>query len=698
LGTDPTTQKDQWAHNPLFGLQQEMALYFLQAVKEMDRGGNPLDVFTSTGARFSNKMNPILDTTLSMMMGRNLGLYLQGYGDRSDIDKDPNVIAITRALDATGKNPFGSFTPDIIYAIRSLFPSPGFPTNLDTSHGTNPAQTNANLGNVLNAVGAGKVLGIGDLINAAQTGDGSALIKKDLGGLALWATGSRIATSSTPEQLASQSNVNSAVAARDQSNQALADMAQAAQAGDWKTVAQISDQLGLTNSQMVSALEHPPKGFGGGPGVLYNGLPTNQQIPPRGQDTLNGEQLSVAQTSQLENMKEVATRAMIQQVTALPEFQTGDKTTRTQMMASYVTLIDTLVGDQYAQQIGLLGGNPITNTDIQNTLNNAVQFRRTADDVLSQMQLYIQADPLERQRMQTSFNNYAITLARDAAVGPLRGVPLENVREMLTYTINAEESTRSWLQNTMYFQLATVPDQQRMLVEYSSLARTMAKREALGQGQGGYAFQIPPDKIIPTIEFIMSVEEAGKAALHSTEYHYNNPADQKALDLKYETMARGLAFSTSGADPRNLIENSLAADQSYYDLQNQFGGSNYIKLMAQQLTDMERNVRTSASYSPRQIAAMERSIRAQFLAQNPAYAAFLKTRTKWEKNTTVGQLYSALNNSEYAAVSDMQVAGVIPSDSLVLSGTSIDNSVPLDVTASIGLPPVDYTTFNQQNP
>lgn len=715
LGKDQKTGKDQWAHNPLFGMQQELALYLLQAIKEKESGGNPYDILSSVGGRFANKLNPISSTALDLFMNRNLSLYLQGYGDRSDISKDPQVIAITRALDATGKNPFpDSFTNNLVYAVRTLFPSPGFPTNLDVSHGTNPSQTNATLGNVLNALGAGKVLGIGDIINAVQKGPGSIewgnLIKTDLGGLAQWSTGSRITTSSTPAQVLQNNAISTSIDNRDARNQALADMAQAAQAGDWNTVAQISGQLGLTNNEMISALEHPPSGFGGGAGVLYAGLPSNQQAPLPNQDTLNGQELSVKQTSTLEHMKQIANIAMITQVTQLPEFQTGDKTTRTAMMASFVTLVNNLIDAQYAQQIGQTGGNPITNQDIQTAISDAIDFRRTAQEVLAQMQLYQQADPQEKQRMFSSYSTFAMDLASEATIGTdtsnsdtsgassLEGVPIQNVREILTYTINSEETTKSFLENTMYYQLATPTDQQRMLSEYQSLARTMARREALGQGQGTYAFQIPPDKIIPTIEFIMSVEEAGKAALHSTDYYYNNPADQKTLDIKYETLARGLAFSTSAADPRVLIENSLAADQGYYDLQNQFGGSNYIKLMAQQLSDLERNVRATSDYTPQQISKMETAIRKSFLAQNPAYAQFLTTRTAWQKNTVVGQLYAALNNSEYAALSDMQAAGVIPQDTTLLSGTAIPQTVPLDIAPTDALPSIDYSTFAALNP
>jgi hypothetical protein len=699
LGTDPITGKDRWQHNSLFGMQQEMLLYLMQGIKDHNEGSNPYDTFLGVAGRIANKANPILSTGLDEMVNRNLSLYLQGYGDRSDISADPNIIAIRRAIDSTGMNPFpGGWENNALYAVRQLFPSPGFPDTLDTHNGSAPAQTNATLGNVLNALGPGKVLGMGDIINAVQTGDTSQLAPKLLGGLAMWATGSRISTSSTPDQILQNNQIGQSIATRDARDQSLADMARAAQAGDWKTVAQITQELGLTNSQMLEALQHPPAGFNAGPGIIYKGLPYNPGTSPVPQDTLQGTTLTPGQTTELESLKEAHNIAMLAQVTALPEFNSADATNRTAMLASYQTLISQMVNDQYSQHLGLLGGTPITNGDIQGALNTAIEFHGLAQDVLSHMDLYVRADPIQQQRMETTFGQYAIGLAKDAFEGNLRGVPIENVRQILTYTIQAEETTRGALENSMYYNLAAPGDQQRMLSEYSSLAREMAKREALGQGQGSYAFEIPPDKIIPTIEFIMYVEESGKVALHGTDYYAAaDPQQQKSLDMKYETLARGLAFSTSNADPRTLIENSLRADQGYYDLQNQFGGSSYIKLMAQQLSDMEHSVRVSAAYSPQQISSIERGIRAQFLAQNPAYAAWLKTRSSWEKNTTDGQLYLALNNSEYAAVADMQAAGVIPSESLLLAGGSTDNSM-LDPSTQLGLPSIDYNTFNQLNP
>lgn len=698
LGTDPVTGKDMWQHNPIFGMQQEMLLYMLQGVKDSKNGTDIYGAMAGMAARYKGKENPILSTVADLAVGRDLTLYLKGYGDNSIIDKDHQIIAIRRGLDAAGLSPFPeSVRNNIIYAIRQAFPlTPGFPDTLNTKNGMAPEQTNATLGNTLNALGPGKFLGIGDLINAYQTGDFSNLAKIDLGNLAQYALGTSQRTSSTPATIATGNQIDAAITTRDQRNSALNDLSNAAQANDWKTVAMISQQLDLSTSEVTQALLHPVAG--GGQGVLYKDLPSKSNYNPPTQETLLGQELSVDDTAKLTSIRNANVMRTIRQVTSMSDFKTGDSTTRTSAIVSYISLVTAMTNDQFAQSVGLLGGTAITDADIQGALNTAIEFRGVASDALAQTDLYTQADPIERQRMETTYGTYATTLAREGYNGSLKGVPLENIRGILTNTIQVTEATRSYLSNSMFYQLSSPNEQARMLKEYSSLAQTVARREALQQGQGTYNFQIPPDKMIPTIQFIINVEETGKSQLHGTDYYNSqDPTTQKALDTKYETLARGLAFSTSNADPRILITNSLNAEQSYYDLQTQFGGTGYIKTMAAELADAERNIRTTAEYSPRQIAAIERGVRLQFLRANPAYAAWLTAKTNWGKYSTNGQIYNAMNNSEYAAVDDMQSAGVISNNSLLISGTSADNT-PMDPGSNLGLPSIDYNTFNAQNP
>jgi len=214
-----------------------------------------------------------------------------------------------------------------------------------------------------------------------------------------------------------------------------------------------------------------------------------------------------------------------------------------------------------------------------------------------------------------------------------------------------------------------------MLTEYSSLARTMSRNLALGRGQGPRGdVQLDPDQIGPILAQTITTEETAKSMLHGLDYYVTaDTATQTALDDKYARLARSMAFSQGfGGDPMAVINSSLMGEESYFDLQNQFGGGNYVKLMAQQLSDQELLLRQSAALTPKQINILQKRIRANFLAKNLSYAQYLKAKTWWGKNTSDGQIYNAISNSEYSAVDDLYSAGVPATSSALMSGTSSD--------------------------
>lgn len=683
-GVDPLTKKDTWQHNPLFGMQQEMMLYILAAFKAAKNGGNPYDVATAGPARYMNKLNPIGVTGLDMLINRNVNLAAQGYGDAADItgpSGDKNVAAIRQALDAHGVPDFGGLEDRLIYAIRSIAPSPGFPDN--------PAK-NAQMtpGDISNAMGPGKILGVGDLVNAAQSGDFSKIIPQDLGNLAQYMLGTRKATSSTPDQVASNNQIAQAVTESTAKNQDMIAMVDAAQKGDWQAVNQLAQKWGLDNAQMINALEYT-KGTQGG--ILYQGLAYQPKIAPT-QDILMGQALDPAQTAQYEAMKIANSEAVVQAIRDTQEFKSADATHRASMMGAYLTVTQQAVSDQLAQQLGLLGGTPITNAQIGNLLQTAIQFHDLVGSALANNPVYQQADPITRQAMETSFGRFGISLAHDAIFGNLVGVPIGNVAEIITNTIQVEESTKSYLQGSMFYQLAAPGEQARMANEYTALARTIVKAGALGQGQGPNknAVLSTTKDMLMLIDYTMNVEESAKSVLHGSNFYViADPVTQKSLDTKYETLARSLAFAKSPVgDPAVIVKQSLDAEQAYYDLQNQFGGTDYLKLMAQQLTDTQANIRQSSAYTPQQITAIEKAVRAQFLAMNPAYANWLKAKLNWEKNTKIGQIYLASNASEYQAVQDMtSTAQQSVADQVLYSGTSIDPATPTsNPSQPMGLP------------
>jgi hypothetical protein len=357
------------------------------------------------------------------------------------------------------------------------------------------------------------------------------------------------------------------------------------------------------------------------------------------------------------------------------------------------------VSDQYAQSLGLLGGTPITNAQIGTLLETAIQFHDLSVSTLADSPIYQQADPTTRQKMETTFSSLAISLAHDAVFGNLVGVPVGNIAEIITNTIQVEESTKSYLQGSMFYQLAAPGDQARMVTEYTTLARTIVRAGALGQGQGPNKNEILPTTkdMLTLIDYTMNVEESAKSVLHGSNFYVTaDPVTQKSLDTKYETLARSLAFAKGPTgDPAVIVKQSLDAEQAYYSLQNQFGGTDYLKLMAQQLTDAQTNIRQSAAYTPRQITAIEKAVRDQFLAMNPGYANWLKAKLNWEKNTNIGQVYLATNASEYQAVQDMTTAAQQTSaDQVLYSGTSIDPTAPTsDPSQPMGLTAQTLSTF-----
>lgn len=687
-GVDSATGKYIWHHNPLYGMMQEVINDGMEAVRAQRRGESPALVATAPLARFGfGKTNPILSTILDVLTQRENSLYYQGYGDkRSGIQGDPSIVAIQQALSAKGINLPVGIEDSIIYAIRQLAPSPGFAPNIQK--GTNISTP----GDILNALGPGKILGIGDFMNSLDSsspdfGNFDRLFKYDLGNAAQYLSGSRTTLSSTPAQIATDNQIAADSATNQQKQQMEQQMAQAMYKGDFKTVLNIANQLNMDNAQMLNALEHPPAGSGGG--IIYHGLPYQSSTSSPTQDTLMGYTLSPSQTTDLEGMKKLNTMAAYNQIITSTEWQNGDKSTRANLLSGIETNVNRAVEMQWEQKNGWIGGTPISNNDIQNLIDSQLELRNQAMGTIVTSDSYIASDSVARARMVNEYKTFADTLAWDATFGKLQGVPPERIQTILDATIQTEEGARYYLRGSLFYQMADPNEQTRMLKEYSSLARTIAKRYALDQGQGTRGdIQLPGQDLLPAIKRTIDIEETAKALLHGTDYYNTSDnATQNSLDSKYETLARTLAFTPAPiGDPSEIINQSILAEQSYFDLQNQFGGGNYIKLMAQQLSDLELTFRQGSDYTPKQIAKMQKAIRANFLVQNPSYAQYLKAKTWWGRHTTDGQIYNALGNSEYAAIDDLAQADVSAPDSVLISGTSSDTTTPyFDPASNMGL-------------
>lgn len=680
LGTDPATGKDKWQHNPLYGMIQEMALYGLAAVKEARNGGNPYDVAEAPVLRYAfGKMNPMFNLVADLYAQREMSMYYNGFGDKADIQQDPSIVAIQRALNAKGINLPVGLMDNLIYAWRAVGPMPSFAPTVHPDNQLN------NWGDIMNAMGTGQYFGAGDFWNAIQSGNMSDLYKFDLGNLAQYMLGSRQSLSATPAQVALNNQYEQASANKAQTDAAVQQMTQAAYKGDYQTILNIANQQGFDNNQMLNSLEHPPSGSGGG--ILYHGTPYTGGGSAMTQDTLMGYTLKPNETTQLEALKKAHTLALYNQLTQDPEWQSATGSERGAMLASIERQVMKAVENQYAQQIGLMGGAQITNDDIQGLIDNELQLRNVASGVVATNSYYTQADPIQQARMMSEYKTFADQLSWDMTFGSLKGLPPENAQAYVEAAINTEEGTRQYLQGSIFYQMASPDEQVRMLSEYSTLSRTVAKRYALEQGQGPRGdIRLSPDQLLPVVEKTIDIEEYAKAVLHGTDYYNTSDTSvQSSLDGKYATLARSLAFSPAAyGDPRQLIDNSINSEQSYFDLQNQFGGSNYVKLMAQQLSDLELTMRQGTDLSPKQISAEQKALRAMFLAQNPAYAQYIKAKTWWGRNTTDGQIYNALNNSEYAAVDDLAQQDVAAQDSLLLSGTPGSDPY-FDPAANMGL-------------
>lgn len=666
-GIDPQTGKQIWYHNPLYNALSELIDYNMGAVKAQRQGEDLGSILTNPLERYaSGKANPFIGQFVAMMTGQELNRMMAGYKDPS-IHADPSIVAIENALSAHGINLPVGLEDRLIYAIREVGPVPGFAPTYGKDQAINTP------GDILNAVGPGKYLGIGDFMNAVQSGDYMKLIPGDIGNLAMFLLGSRQTETATPDQLANDNQISQSIAQQDQKKSVEQQMLDAAYKHDYKTVAALSNQLGYDNNQMVNALEHPPSGMGGG--IIYNGQPYQAPATSNTQDTLQGYTLTPGQTAELEALKKANFLAMYNEIIATPEWQASDNSNKAAFLDSMNSQLMKVVEDQYAQNIGIMGGAPITNADIQSMISRTVDYRNIVAGTLQTSDAYVNASDLERARMMKEYKTFADNIAYKAEFGAYKGVPPERIQGVINDTIVMEEQTRQYLQGSVFYQMADQQSQVRMLSEYGTLARTISEKFALGQGMGPRGnITLSPEQVPMVIEKTIQVEETAKAMLHSTDYYQTSDlATQQSLDSKYETLARSLAFSPEAyvGDPGVIVRNSIMSEEAYFALQNQFGGGNYLKLMAQQLSDMELTLRQNAPETPATIARMQRALRENFLANNPVYANYLKVKTAWQKTNPYGQMYKSLNNAEYAAQEDLAQADQL-SDSVLTSGTSSD--------------------------
>lgn len=735
-GTDPVTGQPMWASLPFYAFQRELINYALSSVKAVEEGKGIGGAVKAPVERFTNKNNPGFRAALESIVGTEFGRQMAGFKDPS-IDGDNSIRTLHQALNNLGVPDFGPMENRVIFALRTLAPFSGTPSE---SVERNPNTIDPKTGQ--ETIGTPK-----------KDASGKDVVKTDIDSIKKAAGYGRVGLDTIPQfgmgvigssesQGRSVKQYNDDTKLHQQSidnqtqhalrAQVEAQMIEAANRGDFATVAQLRDQQNMTNSQVTQALLHGvtvpnmPNADGSGgtggsnvnqivPGMLSNPKNTPAKTPNE-HVVIDGYQLNSDQS--LAYDKNLGNRQLyaIQQLQNDPNFKYGTTAEKATMLTAYTKFADKFTKAQALNEI--TGNGPaLREADFQKMMGQAIRNR-------SDMMYLAKGDPnyksltlTEQNAILKRYTDMSMNLTWEGTYGKLKNLPQNRVDDVIRNSISYDGTASKYVKSTPFYQNADPQTQQKMLTEYTKMSETLVIDEATGKGMGEFGQKISFDQIPGYLESRVNTQESALYLMHNT--HYYQTADlktQEKLDARYKTLSKNIsnmawrrgqplqdlkdvnAAFTQG--PQQVLTAYMMADQGYRDLMDKYGGPQQVQQWHTELAAQKKIVKEdTAGLSNKQLTRVENAIAAQYYQQHPGYAAFLEDRKNWEKYNSTGQMYKALQADQYAqGASDLQhiMSGSVDPSTITFDDqiNSITSSVWDTSTGNTSSPAVDYGTAN----
>lgn len=711
-GRDPATQRIIWYDNPLYGFQHELANYVLAGLKAGMEGKNPIEIGAAPMIKFLNKENPTINLVLDMVGGIEMSRYMAGLDPSMKKDTDlqnlhaamdqlgvpdfgswedralyairtlspsPGGFATTAVKmgpdgkpvkDELGNNipltdrrsilndfGIGGFVNPAMDLINTL-PIPISPNKGDTSYGTDssysPLQQLANLkDDIINprlglyAAGMSETESKG--LYAPEVTKAGLQLPQDPSGV-------------FPEQAqyAASADSSAQYTSRQMALIQIGNLAVQGTPDAYQQIGQLRNQYNLTDSQVVNAIEYQTTAVDSNGKVHQSPGLLGKRQPSSGIVTINGTDLTQQQSNQYNATKGQRQLYMMQQLQNDSSFKTSDTSTKAMMISQMVTLSDKFTTAQAGQQFLGTGGAPLTDSDFKTLMSSALSARHDIQAAVQFTPEYQNADPSQRAAMMKSYSTLADTVAWNKQFGNMKNLSNTDFNRLMIQAVETDGSVKNYLSNTPFYQGADAATQASIEKEYTGLARQMLLNIYSGKNT-----DINPSEVSTYMQAVVNTEETAKYLLHQSDFYQSaSLSSQQTLDNKYTTYSRALALAdwkrgtallnlgnaaqAYQAGPEQLMVGRILAEQGLSDLQSQFGGSTAITAYEQQLADLKKQVKEQMVGSPAQITRMQTILAQNYEAMNPQYGNYLKARTAWERGTTVGRLYTALNADEQA--------------------------------------------------
>ena len=660
MGRDSTTNKDKWLRNPFYLFQREMSDWALAAAKSAQEGRPLQDTLVAPIGRFAGKINPVTRFGFEMLTGRELGRWMNGYGN-PDIDHDKNITNITKSLDMMGIPTFGSLGDRVVYAIRSFSPSLGYPINLKEPT-TDKGQLAA-------------ALGIGTYLPGGQAPDSSVTGAARMG---LGLIGSRVEQGTQYVQgpngeIPLYQSIQNTQAKYDLENK----LVQAAAKGDWATVEALRQQGGFTPGQAKQFILNGTTHGGTGEKGIFQGPPPGPfDKPSTGKAAVvAGKTLTPAEQTLYYHIQSTRQDKAIALAMSDPQWASYTTSQKHAIANTQILFADRITNEQFAQAMGRKPGSPISNVQADSMLKEAFQMDKTLTTMAQASPLYASATPEQRVQMITERSAAIREAVWQKYNGNLKGATDYQLQQMVSLQMNLRDNVRQMLpQLPGYSQAYNSYDAMQQENAALHYADSVALAAMKGKTMKDMGSALSIENAAKVVQNGLVLQDAATQMLHqSSVYTDAAPNEQQLLDKKYANLAHNIALydmrdNVDLTDDANLykggfgqaLRTSLMADEGFKNLQDQYGGAANIKAHQQELATLKAQFAQEQNIPPSKLAHYDTLITNWYYSNNQDYKQYAAALRTWKSRNPLGQAYSAMSKGMLSYAANDPIAAFAP--------------------------------------
>ena len=659
-GRDANGQ-DQWIKLPFYLFQREALDWAMSAVKANQEGKPFLDVnhlgesvLTAPFMKFAGKLDPATKLSLELSTGQEMNAWMKGYS-KYGIDDDPQITNINKSLQLMGIVDGGSLENRLLYAIRSLSPSLSFPTNMAKPANDFPA--------VLGALGLGVgPLAVGDPKNIALGAIGT----NQMGG-------TKFMQGPNGQMEPSWKYYNDVNHKASLGQQILA-IAQTLGTGtaDQETnkmqqMETLRQQAGFTPAQLVQLVMYRAGSSSGLQSIITQGLPPIAPGTPKigaptkiGNVTLTPQQ-EVAYQS-VTSSKEVLA---MEQAMSDPNWKTLDYSQRQSELNDLKAFANKITNEQFAIALGTKKGPVLTTPQANTMLGEFGVIKRQTQDVLNNSPSYTQASPQDQSVMMAdrlAASQNAVWEKYYGSTTAMKGATDNALAQYVVLQSGLRDEARHLVEDLPSYKQSFDPmAQQQQLTMSLNFADNLVNQYLQGKSPKAFGAPLTQVELTVAVKNGVVLQDAALNQLHQSYIYQEAPQnDQLLLDSKYVTLAHNVALEDTRLGKEtsvghvggfnNILNTTLAADEGYQNLIEQFFGTGgravYTQKLAE-LADLKARFRQEYNVAPGDLSKYDRMINLWYEQQNPDYKGFLYYRTQWEKYDPLGKAYRATVQSNY---------------------------------------------------